>query len=192
MGMSRGSQVGEGAEGLGEGLLGGARRPPRWSPGRSEPCCGTASSGRRGSARGGDEAVEVAVHRGGGLRAVARRVGVKGYSARQPSRVTCQGRPCAAIAARTPASKRSPSAIIRSKASSVRTSSRVARIAASESALPASVPPMPPTSASLARVAARASRRPRRSCRRRAAGTPPPSGLPIVERSRARGRGRAV
>ncbi len=74
------------------------------------------------------------------------------YSARQPSRVIDHGSPRSAIVAATPDSKRSPSAIMRSNASSVSTSESVARTAASESALPASVPPTPPTSASRQKV----------------------------------------
>ena len=52
----------------------------------------------------------------------------------------------ATITSLTPVSKRLPSLIMRSKASSVRTRSSVARAAASERALPESVPPIPPTS----------------------------------------------
>ena len=73
-------------------------------------------------------------------------VGVNQYSARHPILCTSHGSACRSIEAFTPSAHRSPSAIIRSNASSVRTWSRVARIAASESALPESVPPMPPTS----------------------------------------------
>ena len=47
---------------------------------------------------------------------------------------------------RTSSAQRSASVIICSNASSVSTSASVARIAASDSALPASVPPTPPTS----------------------------------------------
>ena len=54
--------------------------------------------------------------------------------------------PWAAITSLTPASKRSATPIMWSNAASVSTSSSVARVAASESAFPASVPPMPPTS----------------------------------------------
>ena len=50
------------------------------------------------------------------------------------------------MASSTPSVKRSASGIMREYASSVRTCASVARIARSESALPASVPPMPPTS----------------------------------------------
>ena len=67
------------------------------------------------------EAVELVVHRRGRLAAGAGPVGRKRYSTRQPSRVTCQGRPRAPIAAWTPAANRSASGIMRSKASAVRT-----------------------------------------------------------------------
>ena len=80
------------------------------------------------------------------LAAVAGGVGVNQYSARQPIRWTSQGSPWRSIASLTPSAQRAPSAIIRSNASSVSTCSSVERIAASESALPDSVPPMPPTS----------------------------------------------
>ena len=70
--------------------------------------------------------------------------GAKRSSARAPSWTIDHGTPRAAITSRTPATKRSQSAIIRSKASSVRTCSSVARAAASDSALPARVPPTPP------------------------------------------------
>ncbi len=46
----------------------------------------------------------------------------------------------------TPASNRVASAFIRSNASAVSTCSSVARIAATDRALPARVPPIPPTS----------------------------------------------
>ncbi len=74
--------------------------------------------------------------------------GRKWYSARAPRRVTCHGTSEPRRTPLTPASNRSASGIIRAKASSVRTSVSVARMAASDSALPARVPPMPPTSQS--------------------------------------------
>ncbi|HLO34481.1 MAG TPA: transaminase [Candidatus Deferrimicrobium sp.] len=61
-------------------------------------------------------------------------VGVKWYSARAPRRVTCHGTPCARMTSSTPASQRSARGIIRANASSVRTSPRVARIAARDRA----------------------------------------------------------
>ena len=79
--------------------------------------------------------------------------GRKWYSARAPSRVTCQGTSFAESTPFTPSSNRSASAIIRANASSVRTEVNVAQIAASESALPASVPPIPPTSESSRSIA---------------------------------------
>jgi hypothetical protein len=51
-----------------------------------------------------------------------------------------------AIVSRTPAVNRSWSAVMRVNASSVSTDASVARAAARDSALPASVPPTPPTS----------------------------------------------
>ena len=72
--------------------------------------------------------------------------GVKRYSQRAPSETIVQGTRCSAIAASTPSTKRSRSAIMRSNAESVSTSPSVARVAASERALPASVPPTPPVS----------------------------------------------
>ena len=71
---------------------------------------------------------------------------MKRYSARAPSATIAQGSPWRSIVASTPATKRSRSAIMRSNAASVSTSPSVARAAASESALPASVPPTPPVS----------------------------------------------
>ena len=53
--------------------------------------------------------------------------GVKRYSARAPSSTTHHGRPRPAIVARTPAVKRSCSAVMRSNASAVSTASSVAR-----------------------------------------------------------------
>ena len=108
------------------------------------------------------------------------------YSARQPSRVTDQGRPCSAIVSATADSKRSPSAIMRSNASSVSTSPSVARTAARDSALPASVPPTPPTSA-VSQIVASVIRSATSSVKPYApTGTPPPIGLPIVSTSGSR------
>ena len=75
-------------------------------------------------------------------------LGANRYSARQPRRVTCQGISKSLIPFSTPAVQRSAMGIMRSKASLVRTFVSVARMAARESALPASVPPIPPVSLS--------------------------------------------
>src|SRR5260370_1026696 len=75
-------------------------------------------------------------------------IAAKVYSARAPSCGTFQGRLAVRTCSATPSVKRLASGIIFSNAAGVRTCSSVARIAASESALPASVPPMPPTSQS--------------------------------------------
>ena len=71
---------------------------------------------------------------------------MKRYSARAPSSTTHHGSSWRSIVARTPALKRSCSAVMRANAGAVSTSASVARAAASDSALPASVPPTPPTS----------------------------------------------
>ena len=68
------------------------------------------------------------------------------YSPRAPKRLQCQSKSNSAIAASTPSLQRSPSAIIDSNASAVNTSLKVARIAASDIALPANVLPIPPVS----------------------------------------------
>ena len=73
---------------------------------------------------------------------------MKWYSARAPEAGHVPRHVGAASTSLTPASNRSASGIIRANASSVRTSVSVARMAASESALPARVPPIPPTSQS--------------------------------------------
>ena len=68
------------------------------------------------------------------------------YSPRAPSLEQCHGRSNSLIAASTPSHQEFPSLTIRSKASSVNTFDKVARIAASDSALPANVEPIPPVS----------------------------------------------
>ena len=65
------------------------------------------------------------------------------YSARPPSCTTCHGNPALLMTAWTPADHRSVSAVILTKAASVRTCSRIARIAAAQSAFPATVLPAP-------------------------------------------------
>ncbi len=70
------------------------------------------------------------------------------YSARQPRRCTCQGRPCSAITPATPSVNRSASGTATAKSSSRRQVDRVARIAARARALPVRVPPTPATSIS--------------------------------------------
>ena len=60
--------------------------------------------------------------------------GMKWYSARAPSLVTCHGTPDSARTSLTPVSQRSARGIIRANASSVRTSPSVARVAASDTA----------------------------------------------------------
>ena len=95
------------------------------------------------------EAVELGVFDGRGLAAVARRLGQGQYSVRQPRRLTTQGSSNSSITACTPSQKRSPRGIMCANAASVSTSPSVASMAASDSALPASVPPMPLSSAAL-------------------------------------------
>ena len=68
------------------------------------------------------------------------------YSARAPSWLIDHGSPYRSMTPWTPAVKRVASSIIPTKASSVRTCSSVARVAATDRALPASVPPTPPVS----------------------------------------------
>ena len=100
----------------------------------SAPCCGTASAGRRGSARrdGSAGRARGRRRRPPRCRCAAARRGSR-YSARQPRRVTCHGSP-ARRSSSTPARSARASAIIRANASSVSTCVSVARIAASESA----------------------------------------------------------
>ena len=84
------------------------------------------------------------------------------------------------------------SAIMRSKASSVRTCSSVARVAASESALPASVPPTPPVS-SMSASASPVMRSARSVVMPKAPeGTPPAIALPIVTMSGSRSHARVA
>ena len=68
------------------------------------------------------------------------------YSPRAPNRLHVHGKSNSSIAASTPSDQRVPKSIMRSKFSWVRTCVNVARIDASDSALPANVPPMPPVS----------------------------------------------
>ena len=68
------------------------------------------------------------------------------YSPRAPNRLQLHGKSNSAIAASTPSDHRVPKSIMRSKFSCVKTCVNVARIAASDKALPAKVPPIPPVS----------------------------------------------
>ena len=70
----------------------------------------------------------------------------KMYSPRAPRRFTVHGRSNSLIDASTPSDQRVPKSIIRSKFSWVNTCVNVARIDASDKALPANVPPIPPVS----------------------------------------------
>ena len=117
-------------------------------------------------------------------------VGENVYSARQPSRVTCHGSPAASMPACTPSVQRTACAVIVSNAAGVSTSVRVARTAAMDRALPASVPPTPPTSMSSSSI---------ERCTRAvssavmpnaAAGTPPPMVLPTTTASGRRSHAR--
>ena len=120
----------------------GGRRRPRSSPATSAPCCGTASSARRGSSPTGAGAARAPRRQWANCSAPSRGgVGhevVLGAGAEAGRRAT--GRPCSRMTALTPASQRSASGIIRSNASSVRTSPSVARMAAIDRALPGQRP----------------------------------------------------
>ncbi len=70
----------------------------------------------------------------------------KRYSARAPSWLTDQGTPVRSRVAATPAVNASHKETMRANAEGVSTDERVARIAATDRALPARVPPTPPTS----------------------------------------------
>ena len=85
--------------------------------------------------------VELVVAGRGGLAARTRRRRTNRYSARAPSWVIDHGTRCSSMTFRTPSVNRVARSIMCSKAASVSTSPRVARIAARDSALPASVPP---------------------------------------------------
>ena len=88
--------------------------------------------------------------------------------------------------ASTPSAQRSPSGSIRANASSVSTSVSVARIAASDSALPARVPPMPPTSMSSSAIEASIRSDTSAVMPNAPAGMPPAIALPIVMKSGSR------
>ena len=90
------------------------------------------------------------------------------------------------MAASTPSVNRSASGIMRSNASAVRTCSSVARMARSESAFPARVPPMPPTSTGPGGSAAATRRAVSSDMPYAAAGTPLASGFPTVRKSGSR------
>ena len=70
----------------------------------------------------------------------------KRYSARAPSWLIDHGTSSSSSIACTPSVNAVASSVMCANASAVSTSPRVARIAAVDSALPASVPPTPPTS----------------------------------------------
>ncbi|MCY1513535.1 hypothetical protein D9M68_480430 [compost metagenome] len=67
----------------------------------------------------------------------------KSVSTRAPTCVACHGNPAAVMLALTPSARRCASTSMRSKASGVSTCESTARITATVSALPASVPPKP-------------------------------------------------
>lgn len=94
------------------------------------------------------QVVETSIARTGRLAAVPGASTLNRYSARQPSRVTCQGSSRWAITEPTLSADQTARAFIRSKAVSVKKCSKVARDAVMHSAFPARVPPTMPTSAS--------------------------------------------
>ena len=85
--------------------------------------------------------------------------------------------------ASTPSAQRSASGIIREYADGVSTSASVTRMAANESALPASVPPMPPTSMSSSAMLASIAADTSAVMPKAPTGMPPATALPSVTKS---------
>ena len=169
---------------------GGRRRPPS-SPATSGPCCGTASSGRRGSWPTGGGTARARGPRGRLLGAVAgrRRHEVVLRAGAEPGHAPRDA--VRAMTSSTPRSQRSPSGIIRSKASAVRTSPRVARIAASRQRVAGERAADPADVGVLERrCAPRSARRPRAVMPYVPTGMPPPIVLPMTSMSGSRPRAR--